>query len=953
MTHDRTTHSPVAVHPTGPARFQQLDAVPPERHTARALGAAVVLLALVVGVPAGLVLLDALPAIPTSLPTREQLTATIGTEQVLAVLVWVAWLAWLQFTLCVLVELRSALSGIGLPTRVPLAGPSQRVARSLVVAVLMLITTVGPASAIAPEIAHVPQVGTVATSVAFTSPQTALPQVGAPLAAPVPQASGPATYLLGDVVLDADDGAALVGQHVYVVQPPEGRYHDNLWDIAERTLGDGRRYQEIYELNKGRPQPDGQELSLARLIQPNWLLVMPADAVGAQQVVAVQAPAAPEAPTTAAPGAPAAAPVQGAAVAAAASGVAADQAGSFAAPEAADQGDSTRQLLGAGLLAAGLLAAIDGLRRRRRTPEPSHSAVEVEVALRVAASPGRAKLLDTGLRHLATTLRATGRDLPGVYAARVDDHTVTLVLAPADPDAPAPWRADDGGRRWVLDVEPPTRAHARGPAPFPGLVSLGRDVDDADILIDLEAAQGPIAVVGDPAAALELVTALAVELATNTWSDALAVTGVDLPAAVTDLGLDRYQAADTVTAALPALAERRTATLGAGVLSGRLAAGGAGAWIPRYLVIGSTPEPAIVPALLELTTTDVRAPLGLVCVGDLPGARWRLEVDDAGSVNIAVLGMEVRANRLTAAQVACVAELLTPTPVDDDAQGAAAGHEAVLDRPEVLPPAHPVDRAAYIAAPVRVQVFGAPRVHAAGPIDPERVALATELVVFLALHPDGVHPNVLAAALWPRGVTPEVRDATIARTREWLGLDDGGTPHLRDTGDGRLCLGKGAVVDWDVVRTLLVTARTVGETAKERRLTAAALKFAAGPVLAERPPGRYAWLARVRLERASRDVLVDAAHRLAILCRHDDDPAGAREAAFAGLWVSPTEELLWRDVLRATAASGDQPAVRGAVDDMLASLRAAGVAEVAAPTAALIEELAPGYPLPADQVGTA
>ena len=44
----------------------------------------------------------------------------------------------------------------------------------------------------------------------------------------------------------------MVGKKVYVVQPPEGRYHDNLWDIAEQHLGDGRRWQEIFELNKGR-----------------------------------------------------------------------------------------------------------------------------------------------------------------------------------------------------------------------------------------------------------------------------------------------------------------------------------------------------------------------------------------------------------------------------------------------------------------------------------------------------------------------------------------------------------------------------------------------------------------------------------------------------------------------------------------------------------------------------
>ncbi|MGF1662191.1 MAG: LysM peptidoglycan-binding domain-containing protein, partial [Kineosporiaceae bacterium] len=94
----------------------------------------------------------------------------------------------------------------------------------------------------------------------------------------------------------------LAGLRVYTVQAPEGRYHDNLWDIAERCLGDGRRYQEIYDLNAGREQPDGRRLELARLIHPGWQLVMPEDAVGVGRVP-VPAPAeAPEAPAAAPPG---------------------------------------------------------------------------------------------------------------------------------------------------------------------------------------------------------------------------------------------------------------------------------------------------------------------------------------------------------------------------------------------------------------------------------------------------------------------------------------------------------------------------------------------------------------------------------------------------------------------------------------------------------------------------
>src|SRR5262249_59744343 len=67
---------------------------------------------------------------------------------------------------------------------------------------------------------------------------------------------------------------------IYVVQPPEGRYHESLWEIAQNHLGEGRRHREIFELNAGRLQPDGSRLTIASLIRPGWILRMPRDAHG-------------------------------------------------------------------------------------------------------------------------------------------------------------------------------------------------------------------------------------------------------------------------------------------------------------------------------------------------------------------------------------------------------------------------------------------------------------------------------------------------------------------------------------------------------------------------------------------------------------------------------------------------------------------------------------------------
>jgi hypothetical protein len=663
----------------GPARFQQRDHADHERSAVRAVGAVLALLLLVLGVPGLLIWLGGVPSLPTSWPTREDLTGAIGTEQLVTVLVVIAFVAWLQFTICVIVELRSALSGVGLPTRVPLSGPSQRFARILIGSVIVATTAVGPAAASVAE----PVEDRAAVSVSMAVDDVGSPSgygdvevsVQASTATEEGAGAGSFTYYLGDEVIADEDAERLAGHKVYRVQPPEGRYHDNLWDIAERHLGDGRRYKEIFELNRGRTQPDGYELSLARLIYPQWLLIMPDDATGLDRVTSVE-DLAPE-PV------PEPVPESGNVVDAAdtsdtagaeASGAAADAAGAYVSPTA-DSGYAAeglgRDLVTGGLLAAGLLAAIEMVRRRRRTPEPDDDAVETEVALRIGADPDRAGWLDQALRQLASACGAQGRRLPPVYAAVVDNSSVELRLAPATAEAPEPWEAVDDGRSWRLEranamimgsfhgnsVET-ADDHGSVVAPYPGLVSLGRDDNGRDVLIDLEAAGGPIAVTGDPVAAYEVVTAMAAELATNRWSDHLRVTGVGLPVELTAVHESRYRYADELVGVLPDLMSRHADEIGGDVLTGRVNAAYAGAWMPEYLALGSVPDDETASALQTLTGGARRSPLGVLCAGELPGARWRFEVDAAGNLAVSVLGLNVAANRLSQASAASIATLI-------------------------------------------------------------------------------------------------------------------------------------------------------------------------------------------------------------------------------------------------------------------------------------------------------
>ncbi|GGK36792.1 hypothetical protein GCM10010124_31810 [Pilimelia terevasa] len=53
---------------------------------------------------------------------------------------------------------------------------------------------------------------------------------------------------------------------------------DNLYKLAQRWLGDGDRWPEIYKLNKHRHFADGRTLHTPRLIHPGWTLDLPGDA---------------------------------------------------------------------------------------------------------------------------------------------------------------------------------------------------------------------------------------------------------------------------------------------------------------------------------------------------------------------------------------------------------------------------------------------------------------------------------------------------------------------------------------------------------------------------------------------------------------------------------------------------------------------------------------------------
>ena len=880
-----------ARHVTGPERF--LDATPRAKPPVwRSLLSGTVLLLLVFGVPVLLFTTVGLPPLPHDLDVSV-LTRAVSLEALLALLMWVVWLAWLQFAVCTVVETVSALRGQGMPVHVPLSGGVQGLARRLVITTLLVGAVGAPMAAAAPMMetpsqpVSVSQQAGAAAAQGSGSSETGV-ATGSSDGGAQGQGQQRVRYMLGDVELDQETGAQLVGQRVYVVQPPEGRYHDNLWDIAERSLGDGRAYSQIYDLNVGRVQYDGRSLELARLIQPGWLLVMPESATTVDRVVAVPDvnPAPP--PSTGQETVPQ------------------SPGGDLVDASAQHQQEiAPAQVPAVGsLLAASLLAVLARRRRQWAGARPGDDAAEFERLLRVGADERRTRRLDAILRSLPAL-----PETPMVYAVAIDDNACYLRLARPLRTAPAQSHVHEEGMTWSINAgDEPELGSA--PSLLPGLVTVGRSDHGADVLIDLGFAAGDIAVTGDPTMATEVIAAIALELCTNPWSADATVTGTGLPSALYDVVGARIRDPGTLAAPAPA-------PHAGGVLTGRH---------PGAVTAFVLAADGQVPRVLA-----TRPPVGFVRVGAVEGARWAIEVDASGTAHIAPLGISVTVTRATERELMGLVGLLGPSSVRD---GDDDGRPPVPD-----PPQPPVMLAALRAAPVRIQVLGQAVVDAAGTLERSRRTVLTEAAVCVALHPQGIRPAVLGAMLWPLGVTGDVVDDTVARLRRWLGQDAQGIPHLREDADGRLRMGPGAVLDWDVLRSLLAASRTAPPQ-REVGLLTEALRLVRGPVGQDAPEGRYSWLARVRTARQAASLIVDAVHRLVELLG-DTDPDGAASAINVGLRVVDLNQTLWRDRLRLAARRGPGELER----DVAALLNASGVDDlnyVDPATAALVEHLAPG-----------
>ena len=209
---------------------------------ARGLVALMALVALVAGVPVALIHFVGRPW-PQRIPgvdivwqsLRRGDVSDAAVVKILAILMWIAWA---RLTVSVIVDLIARLSGRPIP-RLGALGSSQQWAGALITAIVLLGASV-PRPASVAAVAAAPR--------------------------PIP------------LELLVTDHADEIPTSAYLVQR-----HDSFWSIAEMALGDGSRWREIAQLNRGREVAPGVVFDgTTDHLLTGWLLVLPSSEAPAE-----------------------------------------------------------------------------------------------------------------------------------------------------------------------------------------------------------------------------------------------------------------------------------------------------------------------------------------------------------------------------------------------------------------------------------------------------------------------------------------------------------------------------------------------------------------------------------------------------------------------------------------------------------------------------------------------
>ena len=847
----------------------------------KALTAVAALTALLVGVP---VLLLAVGNVGHLL-TADWVTALwVGADSrvILALLSLLAWLAWAVLTLTVVFEVIAVLSRQRLVLRLPGTGWLRPAVSTLVAAAFAL-----PSLASATTAAASPSPPPVATPVApseaareATDSRSAARsyevQPGDELWSVAERELGAGSRWREVLVLNpglSETSRLEPGQILMLPEPPPEpevvvvEPGDSLWAIAERELGDPRRWPELHELNRDQVSDPDQ-------IDIGWELRVPAEQMASE----IQ-----DLPLLTADDAPSAPPETPAVDVAPPAGDAPKGRGDLPSPEAQPPETATTLAPQAGVDDRGEAESGDaeaGQETDDGAPTPLVGAIGAVLAGAVV----------TGLlarRRAQLLARAVGRR-----------------LIPVSPEVGRFWTAL--GQR---AVDPPADTLA------PTTVVLGWE-GDQPVNHELEAARatyvlgeaGPVlaaAITGLACASWSEPTSVVIA-GDNDWADAF-----DEP---------RLESADT-PGALARLTRmcsaRRLSMQGRSLAELRADSDTADAWQPVVFVFAEPLRAA------DLDVIDDALSLGAVGVSVLGASTGQphtqaavltLQGDtaDLDGRSFEPQLVEQPARRALLDLFAATGTVDTePAPwwrTDDD----LPANVTPLTRPETeraeglaMPPASPDHPTLLLMGEVELTA-------AAGTMPSRSVGQCLEYCAWLLAHPGSRATAMMRDLL----VADTTRRSNMSRLRTWLGADADGLPYLPDAYTGRISLNDRVTSDWEQFEGLLSGGVNLASTANLRR----ALQLVRGEPLGS---FSFQWLWAQQLRADMVAMIVDAACVLADRSLSQRDPDTALWAVQRGRLAAADDALAVREI-QALAMAGRLPEAERAVLALNRATRAGG-----------------------------
>lgn len=860
--------------------------------TLRALLAGAILCALMVGVPLLLMTAGTMPDLtdPISLLTRpDDGTVLVG------LLTLLGWIAWLILAVSLVAEITSLVRGRSV--RLPGLGAPQR----LVGGLLLMITALGGATAHAAAADVTTAVVTDSTTdervespsaaTSITPGRTHVVVAGDDLwtlaeryfgdgsqwrriaAANPAQLTGGADHLEIGWRLTIPDVAVPPADSVTVAPG------DSLWRLAAAHLGDGERWRELWQLNRAVvTDPDVLEVGTVLQLPPSTPDTLentpPVANPSPQKPVEQQRAGRPapgdqprvEPPTTVLP---ASADVDAVPV------------------------DPVLAAVGA-LVAAGITGEV-GRRRLQQLQErpigrrivPCSAPTErLRAALHRGQGTTIVELLTAAIESLTPADRQHVRWMVA-FPERITAHLT------GDQQLPAPWirEADHWALTGPVPV-PETSTH------WPTLVSLGRTATGGELLVDL-ARLGDLGLdLDDPAAEIDLLTGLLVQLAA---ADRYVEVHVDDAGELVEAFDSPLLHGRPLDETLDDLERRqRSRQADPGVLH------------PLHPDRDDAVQVVLVASPLSVDqrhrlTRLQEDPLARVCVVRAPAPGRVTLTGTTQECRLSDIPCSFAPHHVPATARIAVAELLVAASTTDTEpapwQAALTGTPAPTS--DTVHQLHPV-------LPARLEESHAmnsepplwPTIMLLGPIDllgaagpePSRARRSLiEYATWLLEHP-GRTGRELSDALF---VTEGTRRSNLSRLRSWLGRADDGEWYLPEAWSGRMTLDELVSSDWHQFQDLVIA----GTDAARTESLIEALHLVRGAPLADAAPNQWGWAEELRLDMTSmvRDVGVTLARR----ANADGDSDLARWAAARALTAAPDDELLLVERLRTEHECGN------------------------------------------------